>query len=861
MTDSAEALSTLRSQLDDARAKRGLTLTQLARAAGLGRTVVSQAFSSSAPPPTKATVCALAMGLRLPTDPLLALLATAVGSGGRRRPNNTVGQPISDWKALDLDVHPAAPAPFASPDSMNGDAGLPGYVRRPHDEALARVVAAAATGRSQMAVLIGSSSTGKTRACWEAILPLVDEGWLLWHPFDPTRSEAALNDLERVGPRTVVWLNEAQHYLGVGQGRGERVAAALATLLADPGRRPVLVLGTLWPEYADRYMAMPRPGQLADPHAQVRTLIANRRIAVPDKFDAAAMNAAQALADAGDQQMAAALHRAPNGRLTQDLAGGPELLHRYHGALSGPRAVLQAAMDALRLGISLHLPLAFLQYAAEDYFTDAEYDALPDDWFEQALADLARPVHGNLAPLRRIRIRDTRRLPGQTPSSPQHLGGGPAYRLADYLEEHGRHERRLACPPTSFWQAAHDHITASDDLAQLAQAALHRYRLYWAFYLQQASGVLGPTGGGVQTCVVRMRETAGDFKGVDALVRREVDSGSVWALIWLAASRENAGDRDGAEHLLREAADTGHIGALVRLLALRKDAGDMQEVEILTRQIIDATGSPENLLPSMHLRTGNDELKGANRSKRLAPCMGYIWVAPQRWVPTEFAADGSPIAVTLEAAVDGAPLVSAQSRWSDDDPSEAESLAQQAAETVDAKDRADALAFLAYLREKGQELDQAEAFARQAAELGRSDVLVDVALKYSQAGNHEKAKDLLLDANHAGDPYALVELVNLLRTTGYEEEAEIIAQQVAEASQAKGGNYLWLAHLQYRAGRIEEAKTMVLHAADAGAFAQTFYSDGLEPWLRDGAEPWLIDSMTAWWPQGIDPDGTPSPLW
>lgn len=66
-----------------------------------------------------------------------------------------------------------------------------------------------------MVVLVGTSSTGKTRACWEAVQPLADKGWRLWHPFDLTRADAALEDLKkRVQPRTVVWLNEAQHYFG-----------------------------------------------------------------------------------------------------------------------------------------------------------------------------------------------------------------------------------------------------------------------------------------------------------------------------------------------------------------------------------------------------------------------------------------------------------------------------------------------------------------------------------------------------------------------------------------------------------------------------------------------------------------------
>ena len=74
--------------------------------------------------------------------------------------------------------------------------------------------------------------------------------WRLWHPIDPSRPEASLRELPVIGPRTVVWLNEAQFYLDTPAGElGERVAAGLRELLRDPGRAPVLVLGTLWPEF------------------------------------------------------------------------------------------------------------------------------------------------------------------------------------------------------------------------------------------------------------------------------------------------------------------------------------------------------------------------------------------------------------------------------------------------------------------------------------------------------------------------------------------------------------------------------------------------------------------------------------
>jgi hypothetical protein len=113
---------------------------------------------------------------------------------------------------------------------------LPAYLPRGHDAELAEVVQAAADGMSGIAVLVGGPSTGKTRSCWE-VLELLrgrPEGWRLWHPIAPSRPEAALQGLPSVGPRTVVWLNEAQFYLSTSR-LGERVAAGLRELLRDSG--------------------------------------------------------------------------------------------------------------------------------------------------------------------------------------------------------------------------------------------------------------------------------------------------------------------------------------------------------------------------------------------------------------------------------------------------------------------------------------------------------------------------------------------------------------------------------------------------------------------------------------------------
>ncbi len=182
-----------------------------------------------------------------------ALARTGSGAAAAGWPLNEMTDPF----ALEVDrpVQPEHP-----PREMPA---LPTYAPREHDTELGSVVRAAADGSSGIAVLVGGSSAGKTRACWKALQLLRDrpEPWRLWHPIDPSRPDAVLHELVAVRPRTVVWLNEAQFYLDVpGNSLGEQVAAGLRELLRDPARRPVLVLATLWPSFWDELTARPDRG-------------------------------------------------------------------------------------------------------------------------------------------------------------------------------------------------------------------------------------------------------------------------------------------------------------------------------------------------------------------------------------------------------------------------------------------------------------------------------------------------------------------------------------------------------------------------------------------------------------------------
>ena len=410
---------------------------------------------------------------RLANEVREALVRPGTGAAAAGRPLDEVTDPFA------LEVH----RPIQLEDPQPGLPALPAYVPREHDTELGSVVRAAAEGSSGIAVLVGGSSTGKTRTCWEALQLLRDRPgqWRLWHPIDPSRPDAALRELPGIGPRTVVWLNEAQFYLDAADGGlGERVAAGLRELLRDPARAPVLVLATLWPQFRDVLTA--RPAGRADPHAQARELLAGHDITVPAAFTAAQL---PQLSQAGDARLAQAAAGAQDGQVIQFLAGAPELLARYRNAPPAASALIHAAMDARRLGMGIGLPQALLAAAAPGYLTGTEWDALGGDWLEQALVYTAVPCKGVRGPLTRIRPHPARsRAPGpgfrdgdeQLAGGPAGIPGMPRYRLADYLDQYGRHHRQGQFPPAGFWTAAADHALPSDQAA-LGDAA-HARGLY-----------------------------------------------------------------------------------------------------------------------------------------------------------------------------------------------------------------------------------------------------------------------------------------------------------------------------------------------------------------------------------------------
>ncbi|MET8840363.1 hypothetical protein ABZW67_09735 [Streptomyces rubiginosohelvolus] len=476
------------------------------------------------------------------------------GSGTAQQPMRSDGEPgilspldlprpLACWQPERLGVHAAILDPLRT-DATSFV--LPAYIVRRHDHDLRDLLTAAASGEDPvLLVLTGYSCTGKTRTAYEAVAACLAD-WMLVYPKDAD-SLRRLLAADALGPRTVLWLNEAQELLG-GHG-GEAAAAALRRRLEQPG--PLVIIATLWPGH--RHELTDRPTGVQDRHPQARALLAAARgITVPAVFDGAALGQ---LHETDDGSLTVAARTAPDGSVTQTLAGGPALVQWYEEADGAQdcygKAVVTAAMDARRLGHTSPLPLALLEAAAPGYLTDAQRAVAPAEWFETALA------------FARTRVKDVVAALGDV-AHDHGMGAQPGVcRLADYLDHYARAARRECFPPASFWHAVEHHAATAADLYELARSAERRGRLRLSAALLRRAADEGHDP--AWEPIVTMMAYRGLSEEAESLARSALLSGDPEPMLALAWTLSEFGDADETERLVREAATTGRASALTSL--------------------------------------------------------------------------------------------------------------------------------------------------------------------------------------------------------------------------------------------------------------------------------------------------------
>ncbi|MFI9255789.1 hypothetical protein [Streptomyces sp. NPDC053069] len=679
------------------------------------------------------------------------------------------GRPIGDFDDRlvldDLEVHRALHAG----DGRERLGALPAYVPREFDARLDAVVATAAAGKSGIAVLVGGSSTGKTRALWEAARKLPD-AWRLWHPITPTRPDAVLAELPDIAPRTVVWLNEAQHYLGPDP-IGEEVAAGLRNLLRDPARGPVLVLATLWPGHWQSLTTR----TTVDRHAQARELLSGYKIDVPEAFTHADLVALTETAST-DSRLKEAAEHAHAAQITQYLAGVPVLTDRYRTATGATRALIHAAMDVRRLGAAPYISLAWLADAAPGYLTEAEWNTTENEWLAQALDYVTQGcngIPGILTPVKTTTPRNPRNGRNRRSADVSSLAAGqpargmpgPHYQLADYLDQYGRLHRADQIPPIDFWTAAANHAHPAD-LTALSNAAsqrgLHR-----------------------DAAQLRKRATHSDPRAAAQLLRQ--------------LHRLCPTDRRPAQWVVDHVSLDDEPDKVVQLLTALRDVGTSQQfTDLLARDpaahvTVDDAYAVGRLLKALSEVAAHEQAAAlAERAARQAPLDDPSGVAFLMETMREIGCHeqvaviltGDPAAhVTVDDAYAVGRLLKALSEVAAHE--QAAALAERAARQAPLDDRHAAIRLLESMREVGA-YEQAAALAERAARYAPLDskgAASSMLKSLQKAGAYRQAARLAERAAAQGDldnPADVTWLLDrLLRSKSYEQTAALLAHDPA----------------------------------------------------------------------------------
>jgi hypothetical protein len=417
-----------------------------------------------------------------------------------------LGRSVDTWGALELEVHRPIVVDGAPED-------IPEYIERGHDQQIRDALAGES---AKLIVIVGGSSTGKTRAAYEAVRRQLSD-WRLLYPIYPDKPRALVDFLKskKIAPRTVIWLNELQQYLL--PANGEEAAAAVREYLQSDNE--ITFVGTVWPEYWQE-LTQPSTGA-EDPHPQSRALLlfAATRVDMAPEFPSDELGA---LADR-DARIRMALQGGKD-RITQYIAAGPALVQFFLDAeaMSPPvRAVLAAAMDYCLIEqygqYSDCLP-EFLGTAAIGYMSDEERGVLGENWLADALRRASVLLRGATRPLAPVRS----------------IGSDSSafrYRLADYLLQYARQHRFRAPIPASFW----DGISAVLDSAYIPAfaAAADDRGMY-----QQSAQLWTPLAkdGDPAALVALLRNPEADGKSVERTAIeaiQHVDMDDIYTIGWM----------------------------------------------------------------------------------------------------------------------------------------------------------------------------------------------------------------------------------------------------------------------------------------------------------------------------------------
>lgn len=769
-----------------------------------------------------------------------------IGGPWREDGSTRPGRPIRRWNPVALGVHSA----------IGGT--LPAYARRGHDDLLRSLLDPKVLA-SRIVVLRGASSTGKTRAAYEAVRECLPE-WVLDYP--RTVAILAKRLQEGFAPRTVVWLDELRHFTSP----DAQVLAELADALTMSDQ--VVVIAALWPtDWAaftrdsgpmygspfddDEQPARARADSLLGLKPLLKALPELSQsqdafdpafggiIDVPERFTEPEI--ASALQQ-GDSAVVTAISAAEAGgapgMVTQYLAGVPDLEEHYAGPGADPygQAAITAAMDAARFGHAGPIPEGLLHEAVIGYLDDPLRTVRQELWWAGSLRYVTRELRGTVTAL--------------TPVPPAAGTGVDGYRLADYLDQRGRQVRRAELGPISLWQALAAHATNSADLSRIGQSAYDRGMYRFAAVAWKKAIAAGGIGA---------------IQNLLSLLRRVAPESCAPAAAWVAAHAvvdapaaaatayeglRGAGRKDEASVLAGRAAETAALDdpdEVVRLLRVLLAGGEGAAIRTLSARL--AESAPEMVRARLVQRLR--EVFGQQAAVALTTVLALGSDQPLHEPPTR---------PTDQVALIEAKTTARQLRQLQDDEADqhASTVANQASERLPLHDPFDVATVLLAFHHGGHCEAAARLVARRPetqVELGDARGILELFSALRNAGHPEAAAALgERFAAHAPmkSPRGVERVFTALIEAGERETASVLARRAVARRILRplAVNFLhtwdgvFLIGEFYKAGEREAALALA---------AQVTEEDGpYRRWRRSGVDDLLAIARRVRWDYGTE---------
>ncbi|MFI6816009.1 hypothetical protein ACIBG7_26630 [Nonomuraea sp. NPDC050328] len=690
----------------------------------LPKTTLSDLFNSRKGLPSEATLEVFLCACSVPQEQQSTWLAARrrVRDSSDPRADGLIR--VSQADPRRLGVHAAIEVPGAMGD-------LPTYVERDTDTSASGVRAlisrAAEKQHGGLILLVGGSSVGKTRSAFEAVRVLLGDWWLL-HPANVAQIRSVAQDPPT---RLVVWLDELQRYIDC----DDPLEAGIIHDLLNKG---AILVATIWPGRREIYAALPQAGQ-ADPHAAARELL---RLAdtvdIDDSFSLAERKRAMNAAMQGDVRIQLALQTSDYG-LTQTIAAAPELMRRWRQASPYAVAILTAAIDSTRLGVSPPIMTALLRQAAPGYCDLRQRAKAPHNWFENAMEYLTEELHGAAAAL----------TPIAHPTGG--MGQVAGYEVADYVQQQVAQQRHLSKVPEECWQAIADHVTEPADQVRVGQAAALRTLHGYAELLYRKAAQAG-SGEAAGRLAHLLTDQGRDDEAVQTLSGR-VDAGDQSAAAQLDELLYTLGREDEAVLIWRKHAVAGDPHAHGRLIEMLYR---LERVEELREHANAKDAQAADRLAELLSRKGDeDELReradagdrpAAIRLAELLTKRGREAETLSYWRSRADAGDQYAVSRTAELLTKMTRDIEALEYWR---------------ERADAGDRgaADRLSELLAGLRRTEEL-------RKRADAGDRHAAMHLAVLLSNLGNIEE----LRNRANIGDPYAASQLSEMLTKLGLRGE-------------------------------------------------------------------------------------------